>query len=265
MAQPADGRGDRVGYRVAGHVATITLQRPEKLNAMDRRGFAALEAAAGRAADPGIRAVVVTGAGRAFCTGVDAAELAAVADLDQAERYLAGVQRAIEAVERLPKPVIAAVNGLAGGGGLQLALACDLRLVAASAQFAAWEMRWAIVPALGGVRRLPQLVGLGRAKELVFTGRQVDAAEAMRIGLANRVVADELLAAEAAELAAGLAAGPTLALGLAKQALDAAFGQPDEAALAAASQAQRRTLASADHAEARAAYTERRPPRFGGA
>jgi enoyl-CoA hydratase/carnithine racemase len=265
MAQPADGREDRVGYRVAGQVATITLQRPEKLNAMDRRGFAALEAAAGRAAaDPGIRAVVVTGAGRAFCTGVDAAELAAVADLDQAERYLAEVQRAIEAVERLPKPVIAAVNGLAGGGGLQLALACDLRLAAASAQFAAWEMRWAIVPDLAGARRLPQLVGLGRAKELVFTGRQVDAAEAQRIGLANRVVADELLAAEAAELAAGLAAGPTLALGLAKQALDAAFGQPDEAALAAR-QAQRRTLASADHAEARAAYTERRSPRFGGA
>jgi enoyl-CoA hydratase/carnithine racemase len=160
--------------------------------------------------------------------------------------------------------VVAAVNGLAVGGGLQLAIACDLRLASDRAEFASLEMRWAIVPDLGGTERLPRLVGLGRAKELIFTGRQVGAQEALRIGLVNRVVPDQDLATEAAELAGGLAAGPTLALGLAKQALNESFERSTAAGMAAVRRAQRRTFASADHAEARAAFAERRPPRFAG-
>jgi enoyl-CoA hydratase/carnithine racemase len=254
-----------VRYEVAGQVATITLDRPEKLNAMDRQMFADLEAAAARAGgDPAVRAVVVTGAGRAFSSGLDVAEFAAMGDPAAAARVLADVQRAISAFELLPKPVVAAVNGLAFGGGLQLAIACDLRLASERAEFASMEMRWAIVPDLGATERLPRLIGLGRAKELIFTGRQVGAAEAQRIGLVNRVVPEPDLATEAAELAGGLAAGPTLALGLAKQALNEAFERSTAQGMEAAGRAQRRTFASADHAEARAAFAERRPPRFSG-
>jgi enoyl-CoA hydratase/carnithine racemase len=126
------------------------------------------------------------------------------------------------------------------------------------------EMRWAIVPDLGGTERLPRLIGLGRAKELILTGRPVRAAEAERIGLVTRVVPADRLATEAAELAAGLAAGPTLALGLAKQALNEAFDRSAAEGMAAARRVQRQTFASADHAEARAAFAERRPPRFSG-
>lgn len=255
----------KVRYEVDGNVATITLNRPEKLNAMDRETFALLEEAAGKAAsDPAVRAVLLTGAGRAFSSGLDVAEFARPLDLDEAERMVAELQRAISSVERLPKPVVAAVNGLAGGGGLQLAIACDLRIAADTAEFAAWEMRWAILPDLGGTERLPRLVGLGLAKEMVFTGRQVGAEEALRRGLVNRVVPAAALAREAAELAAGLASGPTLALGLAKAALNAAFDRSAEEGMAAVREAQRLTLASRDHAEARAAFLERRPPRFTG-
>jgi enoyl-CoA hydratase len=254
-----------VRYEVAGQVATVTLDRPEKLNAMDRQMFGELEAAAASAAgDPTVRAVVVTGAGRAFSSGLDVAEFAAMSDPAAAERVVADLQRAISAVELLPKPVVAAVNGLAFGGGLQLAIACDLRLASDRAEFASMEMRWAIVPDMGGTERLPRLVGLGRAKELIFTGRPVGADEALRIGLVNRVVPAHDLATEAAELAGGLAAGPTLALGLAKQALNQAFERSTAEGMEAARRAQRRTVASADHAEAKAAFAERRPPRFGG-
>jgi methylglutaconyl-CoA hydratase len=254
-----------VRYQVAGQVATVTLDRPEKLNAMDRRMFGELEAAAASAADdPAVRAVVVTGAGRAFSSGLDVAEFAAMSDPAAAERAVADIQRAVSAFELLPKPVVAAVNGLAFGGGLQLAIACDLRLASDRAEFASMEMRWAIVPDLGGTERLPRLVGLGRAKELIFTGRPVGADEAVRIGLVNRVVAAHDLATEAAELAGGLASGPTLALGLAKRALNEAFERSAADGLEAARRAQRRTFASSDHAEAKAAFAERRPPRFGG-
>jgi enoyl-CoA hydratase/carnithine racemase len=255
----------RVRYQLAGQVATITLDRPEKLNAMDRRMFGELEAAAARAADdPAVRALVVTGAGRAFSSGLDVAEFAAMSDPAAAERVVTDIQRAISAFELLPKPVVAAVNGLAFGGGLQLAIACDLRIASERAEFASMEMRWAIVPDLGGTERLPRLVGLGRAKELIVTGRPVGADEALRIGLVNRVVPAHDLATEAAELAGGLASGPTLALGLAKQALNEAFERSAADGLEAARRAQRRTFASSDHAEAKAAFAERRSPRFGG-
>ncbi|HZD73622.1 MAG TPA: enoyl-CoA hydratase/isomerase family protein [Actinomycetota bacterium] len=255
----------RIRYEVQGQVARITLARPEKLNAMDRQAFHELEEAAVRAAaDPGVRSVLVSGEGRAFSSGLDVAEFGAARDLDLAEELVSELQRATAALERMPKPVVAAVNGLAMGGGLQLAIACDLRLASEQAQFAALEMRWAIVPDLGGTERLPRLIGLGRAKEMILTGRPVTAAEAERIGLVNRVVPAERLAGEAAELAAGLAAGPTLALGLAKQALNEAFERSAAEGMAAARRAQRRTFASDDHAEARAAFAERRPPRFSG-
>jgi enoyl-CoA hydratase/carnithine racemase len=254
-----------VRYEVDGQVATLTLARPEKLNAMNRETFAELErAAASAAADPEVRALLVTGEGRAFSSGLDVAEFSARANLDEAEVVVAELQRTISALERLPKPVVAAVNGLAVGGGLQLAIACDLRIASEDAQFAAMEMRWAIVPDLGGTERLPRLIGLGRAKELILTGRPVRAAEAKRIGLVTRVVPADRLATEAAEFAAGLAAGPTLAIGLAKQALNESFDRSTGEGMDAAKRMQRLTFASADHAEARAAFAERRPPRFSG-
>jgi enoyl-CoA hydratase/carnithine racemase len=261
----ADEMSARVRYDVQDQLGLITLARPQKLNAMDRQAFRELAEAAARAAgDPRVRAVLVTGEGRAFSSGLDVSEFGAEPDLDRAEELVAELQRAICSLERMPKPVVAAVNGLAMGGGLQLAIACDLRLASEQAQFAALEMRWAIVPDLGGTERLPRLIGLGRAKEMILTGRPVMAAEAERIGLVSRVVPAERLMVEATELARGLADGPTLALGLAKMALNQAFEHSTEEGMAAARRAQRRTFSSADHTEARAAFAERRPPRFTG-
>jgi enoyl-CoA hydratase/carnithine racemase len=197
-------------------VAVVRLDHP-KVNALSAAVLAELEAVAVALADDPPGAVVVTGGDRIFAAGADVTEFGGP---DEARTVSGNFRRATDALVALPRPVIAAVAGYALGGGCELALACDLRVASERAKFGQPEILLGIVPGGGGTQRLARLVGPARAKDLILTGRQVDAAEALQIGLVDRVVPHDEVNDRAIELAAQLARGPLVALGLAKQAID---------------------------------------------
>lgn len=208
-----------VQYEVEGAVGVIRLDRPP-VNAINRRMHGEIRAAAERAAaDPAVRAVVVRGSTKSFAAGADITEMV---DLDpqQIAGYGSSLTGACDAVARIPKPVIAAVTGYALGGGLELALAADFRVVGTSAVTGLPEVTLGVLPGAGGTQRLPRLIGVTQAKELIFSGHPVSAERALQLGLASRVVADDAVFDEAMSWAATLAAGATVAIGLAKQAID---------------------------------------------
>ncbi|HXR71872.1 MAG TPA: enoyl-CoA hydratase-related protein [Actinocrinis sp.] len=200
-------------------VATIRIDRP-KLNPLDSHVQAELRQAAQQVtANPDLRAVVLYGGPIAFAAGADIKEMAALSYTDMVQRS-GTLQDSFTAIARIPKPVIAAVTGFALGGGCELALCADLRVAAADARFGQPEIKLGLIPGAGGTQRLSRLIGPARAKDLVFTGRMVDAEEALRIGLADRVVAPEEVYPTALAWAAELAAGPAFALRAAKDAID---------------------------------------------
>jgi enoyl-CoA hydratase/carnithine racemase len=252
----------KVRYEVSGRIAVVTMERPEVLNAMDADVFTELASCAARAsADPEVRAVVVAGEGRAFSSGLDTALFAGgLAEAGPATVDIAALQGSFTAYESVDKPTIAAVQGVCFGGGLQLAIACDLRVAAEDLRMSAYEVRWGIIPDLGGTQRLPRLVGLGRAKELVMTGREVGAAEALGWGLVNRVVPVGAALGAALEWARELAAGPPLAIGAAKRLAGAALDRPVGVGLEREAAAQRRLLASEDFRETVVARGAKREP-----
>jgi enoyl-CoA hydratase len=188
-------------FDLADGIARITINRPDKLNALNATVIGELADAAGRVdADAGVRGVILTGAGaKAFAAGADITELAAQGPFEAKQRSLAG-QQMMRRFERCGKPVIAAVNGFALGGGCELAMACHLRIASEAARFGQPEVKLGLAPGYGGTVRLPRLIGKGRALELLLTGAMVDAQEAWRIGLVNRVVPAERLLAEAETL-----------------------------------------------------------------
>lgn len=254
-----------VRYEVDGPVGVVTLDRPKVLNAMNGEVFAGLiDAASKAAADDGVRAVVVRGEGRAFSSGLDTSLFGRQFTGGSDTVDIAYLQRAFTVYEELPVPTIAAVQGPCFGGGLQLAIACDLRVVADDAQLSAYEVRWGIIPDLGGTQRLPRLIGLGRAKEMVLTARTISGVEAHAWGLANRSVSADRVLDEALSWARELAAGPPLALAAAKRLTAAALDLPVRAGLRREASAQRRILASEDFREAVAAALEKRPPAYRG-
>ena len=192
----------------ADGVAVLTLNRPDKLNSFNRTMIAEWERALNMAAnDVAARVVVLTGAGRAFCAGGDADEMAEMQNADNVTRrdYLRGIHHIPLAMERLDKPVIAAVNGAARGAGMDMAIMCDLRVAAASATFAESYINMGLISGDGGMYFLPRLIGAARALELLWTGRVIDASEAERIGLVNRVVPDAEVLTAALKLAAEIA------------------------------------------------------------
>lgn len=237
-------------YRVVERVAHVTIDRPTKRNALSRAVLDRLaEHAAEAAEDPGVGALVLSGADGHLSAGLDLADLAGLATAEPTEEDVAAVQSVLTAYEELDVPTIAVVEGVCLGGGLQLALACHLRGVAPGARMAVLEPRWGLVPDLGATWRLPRLLGVGRATELILTGREVGAEEALRIGLAE-VSLPAVGAVEAAHaLAARLAAGPA-ALRLVPRLVREAAAAPREVALAAEARAQLRALASGDLAAA---------------
>ncbi|HYZ16159.1 MAG TPA: enoyl-CoA hydratase-related protein, partial [Candidatus Acidoferrum sp.] len=205
----------------AGSVVTVTLNRPEVLNALNGRMLDELTRTFMELpADPALRAVIVTGAGpKAFAAGADIGELNALGDALAGEAQARRGQALTLAIERLPVPVIAAVNGFALGGGCELAMACDLRIAAENARFGQPEVNLGILPGYGGTQRLTRLVGEGMAMYLCLTGEMIDAQEALRIGLVQKVVSADVLLDEANRIAAVIAAKGPLAITATKRAI----------------------------------------------
>ncbi len=250
---------------VHGAVATITLNRPAALNALTIPMKERLLAVLGEVgADATVRAVVLTGAGRAFCAGQDLKERLEPGAPSLGEELTLRYNPIVRALRGIPQPVIAAVNGVAAGAGASLAFACDLRIAAEGGSFVLAFGQIGLVPDTGATWTLPRLVGAARAAEMVFLSDAVGAAEALRIGLVSRVVAGDALAAEAAGMAARIAALAPGATALTKRALAAAFDRDLDAALEAEAEAQASAGAHPDHAEGLAAFVDKRSPRFRG-
>jgi enoyl-CoA hydratase len=246
-------------------ITFVTVNRPDKLNALNDATVAEIDAAfAAVAADPAVRGVILTGAGeKAFVAGADIAELATQSPVDGKERSIRG-QRVLDRIERLGKPVIAAVNGFALGGGCELAMACHVRIASENAKLGTPEVKLGIMCGYAGTQRLPRLVGKGRALEMLLTGEMVDAAEALRIGLVNRVVAREKLLAEAEGLMRKMLANGPVSLRFTLEAvndgLETGFDEAER---------QEATLfglicTTEDMKEGTKAFLEKRPARFQG-
>ena len=254
-----------IRYEVGDGIARIALARPDKRNAMNAQMFDELAECAQRAAsDESVRLVVVSGDGPSFCAGIDVAELARLASIDRSEirSFVEFAQRPFRALALMPKPSIAAVQGHAVGAGFQLALACDLRVVAPDVSFAMLEAGYGLVPDLGGAHRLARAVGTARAKDLVWTGRSVDAGEALAMGLANRLAPDDDLTGETDRLVQAILAQAPVPQLLTKALIDQAAETPFEAELRHEAEAQVTAVASDDFREAVSAFAERRRPRF---
>jgi enoyl-CoA hydratase len=251
-------------FDVADRIATITVNRPDKLNAlndalMDELRTAIAEARRRR----DIGAVLLTGAGRAFVAGADIAELADQRAIEGKARAERG-QRVFRRFETSPKPTLAAVNGFALGGGCELAMACHMRIASEAAKFGQPEVKLGIVPGYGGSQRLPRIVGKGRALQLLLTGEMIDAAEAYRIGLVNRVVAAaELIPAARALLTTVLAQGP-LAVAHCIEAVDRGLEMGIDDATALEASYFGMLSATRDKEEGMRAFLEKRPATFTG-
>jgi len=260
-----DGTGPAVTVERDGGVAVLTMRRPDRLNALDTRTIAALDdavAAAGR--DPAVRVVVVAGEGRAFSAGADIKEFAALPGAPQFRAFIERLETTLRRLERLPKPSIAAVGGVAFGGGLELALACDLRVVAEDARFGVPEIKLGLLPGAGGTQRLPRIVAPAVATQMLMTGEPIDATEAYRIGLANLVVPAGTALVRALDLAGVLAARAPLALAAVKRLRDS-WSLPLDLALDHERETVANLFATDDRAEGTAAFAEKRDPHFRGA
>lgn len=254
----------------AGPVCTVTLNRPDSLNSMNGPMTAELAQAVQQLQnDAAVRCVVLTGAGRAFTSGQDLGELKKVYSDPTFVPHLGEDLRRrynpiILGLKAMEKPVIAAVNGVAAGAGLSLALACDLRIASEKASFIEVFVNVGLVPDAGSTFFLPRLVGLGKALEMCFTGDKVSAAEALTLGLVNKVVPADELTKTAQELAERLAKLPTRAIGLMKRLMYGSFDSNLEVALEAEAVAQEAAALSADHREGVMAFLEKRAARFQG-
>jgi enoyl-CoA hydratase len=247
-----------------GAVALLTLNRPAVLNALDRATLEALGALVeALSRDAGLRAVVVTGAGRAFAAGADIAAMRALAPAE-AEAFSRLGHRVLGALEALPVPTLAAVNGFALGGGCELALACDWIYASGKARFGQPEVNLGLLPGFGGTSRLVRRVGLGWAKELVLAGEPIDAETALRIGLANRVFEPEALLDAALAMAETIAGKGPVAVALAKRVLQEGQDADVRTAHALEQSAFGLVFASADRVEGMDAFLAKRPARFEG-
>jgi 2-(1,2-epoxy-1,2-dihydrophenyl)acetyl-CoA isomerase len=259
-------------YQVEQHTATITLNRPEALNALSPQMSDGLVAALdeiGR--DDAVRVVVITGAGRAFCAGGDVKTMLQRQEAERAAGALGRI-RSLEAagrrvpvlLKKLPKPVIAAVNGIAAGWGCDLAMACDIRFAAESARFTEAFVKRGLIPDGGATWLLPRIAGLDKACELIFSGRIIDAREAERMGLVTHIVPDERLLPAAYELAGQIAANAPLAVQLAKRMIHEQLGMAFEQAMQQIGVFLYTLRDSEDHREGVTAFLEKRDPVFQG-
>ncbi|MGZ6963053.1 MAG: enoyl-CoA hydratase/isomerase family protein [Acidimicrobiia bacterium] len=255
-----------------GHVGRLVLARPDKLNSFTAEMWDELRSLGQELlADPGdLRALIVIGEGRAFSSGIDTSVFttgsgidipdAGARDANPMVDMVLRTQESYSWLETAPFATIAAVRGYALGAGLQIALACDLRVFARGTSVGLLELKYGIIPDLGGTQRLPRLVGPGKAKELIFTSARIDAEEAYRIGICEQLVADEELDETAEKLAEQIAAQPPLAIANAKRAVNAALDERIVDGLRVEAEGQAVCLPSDDMKEAIAAFVEQRPP-----
>lgn len=248
-----------------GLIATLTIDNPAKRNALSRQFIEELDALtdelAGRRE---VRAVIITGAGdAAFCGGADLKERMGMAEADIGA-YVDWQRSIIGKVATLPMPTLAAINGIAFGGGLELALACDIRLAAENAMLGLTEVGLGVIPGAGGTVRLARLVGLGLAKELILTARRLSAAEALELHIVNRVVPRAELLPAARAVAEQIARAAPLAVQMAKAAIDGAWGRGDAEGLAIEAESYHRLIPTRDRVEGLTAFLEKRPPDYKG-
>ncbi len=264
---PADvpDQPELVGFEREGDLVWLTIQRPEVMNCLSfptlRRMRTLLEELRG---DLSVRCILFTGAGdKAFCAGADLKERRTM-PADRVPHFVKNIRRLMDDVEALPQPTIGVVNGVAFGGGTELLLACDLRVAASHAMLGLTEVSLAIVPGAGGTQRLPRLIGKARAKDLILTARRIDAGEAERIGLVNRVAPAGRLREVALEVANAIAANGPVAVRAAKDAVDRGLELSLEGGLEHEARCYERTLGTQDRLEALAAFAEKRKPHFRG-
>jgi len=252
----------------ADAVATVTLNRPQVLNAMDGDMMEELNVVFDALGfDRSVRAVVITGAGRGFCSGADLRMLATdpeIAEPAVFKTYMRQINQLILRMIRLEKPIIAAVNGPAVGAGSNLPLASDIIYMSREAYLSEIFVKRGLVPDFGGLYLLPRYVGLAKAKELLFTGDKIDADEAQRLGIVNRVLPPDELMPETMKLAKRLAGGPTVAIGLAKQGVHRGLESGVDAVLEFEALAQSIIRTTSDAVEAISAFLEKRDPNFQG-
>ena len=246
-------------------ISTLTLNRPEVMNSFN---FAMLDALKEKIESlrfrSDIRVVIITGAGeKAFCAGADLKERATLTDI-QVRQFILTIRNLFTSIETLNKPVIAAVNGIALGGGTELALACDIRIASTTASLGLTETRLAIIPGAGGTQRLPRLIGKGKAKELIFTGRRVDAEEALDISLVNHISLPDKLMDECNKMASMILETGPIAVEQAKYAINYGLETDLNTGLSIESNAYWLTIPTEDRLEGLAAFREKRKPVYKG-
>ena len=252
-------------YRKEGAVAVVQINRPQKKNSLNTELRHEMEAVLKEIAnDRAIRAVVLTGGEEIFCAGADISEIEGTASAEDAYTHAREFQILFDQLETLPQPVVAAVSGYALGGGCELALACDFRIVSETARFGLPEIKIGAFPGGGGTQRLPRLIGTAKAKEMILLGDPINAQEALSAGVVNKVVAKEKMLSEAQQLAARLAALPRLAL----QASKMLINKSQEMDLTSGLEMEARTFGGIAHthdlAEGTKAFMEKRKPNFTG-
>ena len=248
-----------------GEIRVLTIDKEAQLNVLSRALVAELGQAARQAAvEAQVRAVVLTGAGaRAFCAGANLKERQGWTE-DDVRRWLVELHAGLREIERCPKPWIAAINGLALGGGCELSLACDLRVMDPAAHIGLTETKIGVIPGGGGTVRLPRLIGSGRAKDLILTARRVEAQEALQLGIVSRISAAGDCVSAAIALAHEVAANAPVAVAAAKQAIDEQWNLPLDAALERERAHYEKPLLSQDRLEGLRAFAEKRPPKWKG-
>lgn len=252
-------------YEKSGGIATITINRPKALNALNEETIPEfLSSLEDAEKDENVRVIVITGAGeKAFCAGLDLKTVMDISVIKAVETSRLG-QKLTLAIEELGKPVIAAINGYALGGGLELAMACDIRIASENARIGQTEVNVGLIPGWGGTQRLPRLVGKGIAKELVFTGKMIDAKTAERIGLINMVVPPEKLKSAVEELSKVIMSKPPIAIKLAKELINRSIETDLGTGLVHEAEAFGILASTEDYREGVSAFIEKRKPEYKG-
>jgi enoyl-CoA hydratase len=258
------GDYNNILYRTEENIAFITLNRPKALNALNTETLKELDMAVSRAGqEDEIKAVIITGEGRAFVAGADIAQMKDLTVQEGRDMTILG-QNVFSRIENLDKPVIAAINGFALGGGCELAMACDIRVASDKAKFGQPEVNLGIIPGYGGTQRLPRLVGKGTAKYLIFTGEMISAEEALRIGLADKLVPAEELLNTAVSIAKTIMAKAPVSIKMAKHAINNGLNVDLKSGIAYEAEAYTTSFSTEDRVEGMSAFVGKRPAEFKG-